>query len=185
MFLKSKLIYIVIFLLGIFIGVAGLYVYFNMNTQKIFVKLIKSGQIKTISGPSVPIIKMQDVTTMYVVGDIVSFSGNTITLKKKNVPGDMNEHIVTVTLTDTTKFTSIISKSTSTFQKEMKDFQDMSDTKKASSLPPKPYIEKEASRDVFTMGKLIIVKSSNPISSSSSITAESVSLLPEVYKLTQ
>ncbi len=187
--LKTILIYIIILLLGITVGVSSLFLYFKINMQKIVTDYIKNSQLKGVA--YIPVnnsTQVQNIKTKHVAGIVDSFEGNTLIIKANSMvsstSGIREESDITVIINDKTKFITMTQKDMTTFQKEMEVFQNFPDEEKASSTPPGPFVEKETSRNLFTIGKLVVVKSIEEVTSSSkSVTAESVSLLPETSKV--
>lgn len=183
--LKTIFSYVIVFLLGILFSYIFIFLYQKTKIHKDYIyNIIPLGQfIQKKNTPNMSVFQVERYKTKYVLGIVTSFSKNVMIIQTKD---SSNSRVVNITINDTTKFLSMVPKDSNVFQKEMKEFQNLSIDKKASSSPPKPFIDKEVSKDMFTIGKLVSIKSTDYIdSSSTSIIAESISLLPKISKATQ
>ena len=118
----------------------------------------------------------QELKTKYFSGIIVSSSGNTMIVRDIGYNGK-EEHLVTVTIASTTKFLARVRKSAEETQKEIQNMKVGTPVENQ----PKPYTEKELNSSMVDVNSLVVVKSTEEkviFSTSTSVIAESVSLLP-------
>lgn len=185
---KIIVVNIIVFIIGFIIGIISVFLYLKINMHNILMNSPKFDPL-SING-NLPInnnfSKIKNTNTKILVGVITSFNDNKLVIKitPTNNSGGVKYESNIIKVNDKTKFISMIQKDMNIFQKEMKEFQNISADKIASSTPPSPFIEKEISRDSFTVGKLIVIKLTEEVSSTiTSVIAESVSLLPERPKI--
>lgn len=191
--IKTILVSILIFMLGVVSSVFLTILYFKISGKNPEMNYANTNTNSVNVDINKPIVKneetKQNFEMNYIVGEIISLSGNKLNIKinpaLNPIFKDKGESVVGVTVTDMTKFVSMVQKDATIFKKELLDFQKIPIANRDFSMSPQPFLEKETSRDLFTIGKMVVVKSKEKISSSaSSINAESVGIAPEIPKAT-
>jgi hypothetical protein len=188
MSLKTFFLCMLIFILGISIGSASVYLYFRTIIPKGLMNAIQSGQMMNrgnlpLSSSANNSVQREDVWKKNIVGIITSFSGNTMTIEagsmNPSTSENKDERTVTVIIDEQTKLAVMIPKDGEVIRKEREDFKNISPSRR-ESVAPVPFTVQEVKRDAFVIGRRVVVQSGEEITSSTtSVMAKSVSLLPE------
>ncbi len=189
--LKNIIIYILILIIGVFIGGYSVNLYFKTKIQKIFMSNVTSSESvnNDVFDNNAQASNSKILKTKYFVGDVVSFSGDTIIIDSENILYPLSvskeKHQVTVKIDNNTKFISTTLKDKAIFEKEMRDYKNIPIDKRAQITSPKSLIEKEIPRNSISVGKKIVIKSKEElVSTTKYFVAESISLTYELSKAT-